>query len=147
MTNRPERPNTVSGLVAKRAELLKLREQLEAELRAVTIDLDHLDACIRLFDPEQTPAARKRYAAKHRATRGQMRRFVLGQLRDATAPVTSRQIAEAWCTDRGLKADDSTLVLIRKRVGSCLIALRAAGHVQDVGHVGEHKGWRLLATT
>jgi len=33
-----ERPNTVAGLVAKRAELVKLRDQLEAEARNVTVD-------------------------------------------------------------------------------------------------------------
>ncbi len=138
-----ERPNTVAGLVEKRAELIKLRAELERELRAVTVDIDHLDACIRLFDPATTPAARKRYATKHRAKRGQMQRFVLDALRNARGPLTSRQIAEAWCGDRGLTADDSTLVLIRKRVGACLIALRAAGHAQDVGHAGDHKMWRL----
>lgn len=137
-----ERPNTVSGLVAKRAELVKLRADLERELRAVTVDIDHLDGAIRLFDPTQTPAARKRYATKHRAKKGQMQRFVLGALRTATGPLTSRDIAEAWCADRGLHADDGTMVVIRKRVGACLIALRAKGLAQDAGHVGEHKGWR-----
>ena len=138
-----ERPNTVSGLLAKRAELVKLRADLEAELRAVTCDIDHLDGAIRLFDPAATPAARKRYATKHRAKKGQMQRFVLGALRDATGPLTSRDIAEAWCADRGLQADDGTLVVIRKRVGACLIALRGKGVAQDVERVGEHKGWRL----
>ena len=55
-----ECPNTVAGLVAKRAELLKLRTGLELELRAVTSDMDHIDATIRLSDPVNTPAARKR---------------------------------------------------------------------------------------
>jgi hypothetical protein len=138
-----ERPNTVSGLIAKRAELVRLRADLERELRAVTCDIDHLDGAIRLFDPDQTPAARKRYATKHRAKKGQMTRFVLQALRVAQEPITSRQIAEAWVQDRGLNADDGTLVIIRKRVGAALISLRTKGLVQDVGHVGEHKGWRL----
>ena len=43
-----ERPNTVSGLVAKRAELVAYRKGLEAELRKVTVDIDHLDAAIRI---------------------------------------------------------------------------------------------------
>lgn len=51
-----ERPNTVSGLVAKRAELVAYRTSLEAELRKVTSDIDHLDAAIRIFDPATTPA-------------------------------------------------------------------------------------------
>jgi hypothetical protein len=32
---RPERPNTVFGLIAKRAELIKLRERLDPGLSAV----------------------------------------------------------------------------------------------------------------
>ena len=46
-----ERPNTVSGLVAKRKQLTKLLKDLRAEQRKVISDLDHIDAAIRLFDP------------------------------------------------------------------------------------------------
>jgi hypothetical protein len=44
-----ERPNTVAGLEAKKADLVRLRDQLEADLRAVTADIDHLDGAILLF--------------------------------------------------------------------------------------------------
>jgi hypothetical protein len=142
-----EAPNTVSGLLTKRAELVKLRGQLEAELRGLTCDIDHIDGCIRLFDPANAPAARKRYATKHRAKKGQMVRFVLGALREASGPLTSRQIAEAWVAERGLRTDDGTLVVIRKRVGTCLIALRAKGLARDAGRVGESKGWQSAATS
>jgi hypothetical protein len=53
-----ERPNTVAGLVAKKAELEKLRDGLEADLRAVVADIDHLDGGIRPFDQTQ---GRERY--------------------------------------------------------------------------------------
>src|SRR5690349_5255738 len=76
-----ERPNTVAGLIAKRRELVALQATLEAELRKVVCDLDHLDAAIRLFDPQNTVAAIRRYAAKHKARKGQLQRFVLGHLR------------------------------------------------------------------
>ena len=51
-----DRPNTLSGLVSKRAELVKYRDQLEADIRAVTVDIDHLEAAIRIFDPEDSPS-------------------------------------------------------------------------------------------
>jgi len=98
-----EAPNTVSGLLTKRAELVKLRAQLEAELRGLTCDIDHIDGCIRLFDPADTPAARARYATKHRAKKGQMVRFVLGSLRESSGPIMARDIAEAWVAERDLK--------------------------------------------
>ena len=43
---------------------MKVRKQLEADLRKVTCDIDHLDATIPLFDPETAPAAIKRYATE-----------------------------------------------------------------------------------
>lgn len=138
-----ERPNTVAGLMAKRDELLKLRKHLDAETRKVTCDIDHLDACIALFDPANTPEAIQRYATKHRARHGHVRRFVLTFLRDATGPVTSRDITDAWIKDRGLRADDDTFVLIRKRIGACLNALKADGQVTGTATGGDYKAWAL----
>lgn len=138
-----ERPNTIAGLVAKRAELVKLRKSLEGELRTITCDLDHLDAAIRLFDPANTPAARKRYAVKHRAKKGTLKRFVLERLREAEGPITSKQITDAWIAARGLRADEATFVLLRKRVGACLTALKANGAASTTPINSEYKGWML----
>ena len=38
MTSPSERPSTVAGLQAKRAELVKVRDQLKAEARKITCD-------------------------------------------------------------------------------------------------------------
>ena len=140
-----DRPLTVAGLQAKRKELLKLRDDLAAEIRAVVCDIDHLDACIRMFDPDQAPRARPRFETKHRATRGETQRFVLSCLREATEPLTARQMAEAWAKAKGITADAGTLTVFRKRIGVCLIALRADGYAEDVGRVGDLKCWRLKA--
>jgi hypothetical protein len=138
-----ERPNTVAGLLQKRAELAKLRDRLEADLRAVTCDLDHLAGAIRLFEPGNTPEAIRRYTTRHRAKKGSVRRFVLTALRQASEPITSRELTEGWCTERGLKTDDATFVIIRCRIGACLTALKNQGLVQGAGMVGEYVGWRL----
>jgi hypothetical protein len=137
------RPNALAGLVSKRDELVKYRDQLEADIRAVTVDIDHLEAAIRIFDPEDTPAARRRYAALHRAPKGQSTRFVLAKLREASGPLTSRQLADMWCQDRGLVAKDSTVTILRKRIGATLKALHNRGMVRQEGHVGGLIGWRL----
>ena len=108
-----ERPNTVAGLQAKRAELVKLRSQLEREVHKITCDLDHLDAAIALFDPANQPAAVARYAVKHRAKKGALKRFVLGFLRDASAPVTSKDITTAWIAARTKTVDqDGEITLL-----------------------------------
>jgi hypothetical protein len=148
MTTPPlERPNTIAGLQAKRKQLVKLRAELEAGVRKVTCDLDHIDACIRLFDPSaDTPAARARYATKHRAKKGQMKRFVLDRLKEAEGPITSLDIAEAWIADRGLRTDHGTAVMIRKRVGACLISLRTACVVANVPDKDGDRLWALPTT-
>lgn len=111
-------------------------------MRKVTCDIDHIDACIRLFDPTaDTAAAIKRYATKHRAKKGQMRRFVLDRLKEASEPITSLEIAEAWVADRGLRTDHGTMVMIRKRVGACLTTLQAQGVVIGEGEL--NRRWAL----
>lgn len=137
-----DRPNTLSGLKAKLDELVKYRDQLESDLRAVVVDIDHLQAAVRIFDPEDTPEARKRYAAMHRAPKGQSTRFVLDQLRTATGPLTSRDLADLWCQDRGLVAKESTVSLLRKRIGATLKALHNKGMVRQDGYIEGRIGWR-----
>ena len=146
-----ERPNTVSGLQAKRSELVKLHKQLLAEAKKVLCDIDHIDATIRLFDPEADleRVRRNRYATKHRAQKGYLKRFVLDQLREATEPLTSRDITQAWIEDRGLKPDEATFVILRKRVGACLKTCEkqglceGAGQSTDDGPTGPLKLWRV----
>ncbi len=147
MTNIPtyERPNTISGLQAKRTDLVKLRKELMREAKKVLCDIDHIDACIRLFDPKADAAQYRlnRYATKHRAQKGHMKRFVLTQFRTATTPITSRQVTEAWIKDRGLKPDEDTFVILRKRVGACIVTAKNNGLIESTGSDGEYKLWQL----
>lgn len=142
-----DRPNTVAGLEAKRDELRKLRDLLEAETRKVVCDLDHLDAAIALFDPANTPAAIKRYVVKHRAKKGDVRKFCLEALRDATGPLTSASLTDAWLERRGLRTDEQTRLVIRKRIGACLTGLRRDGlaSAKDIG--SGLKSWKITDAT
>ena len=45
-----ERPNTVSGLLAKRAEFAGQIKHLQAKLSQLLADQDAIDCTIRLFD-------------------------------------------------------------------------------------------------
>lgn len=144
-----DRPNTVAGLVAKHAELTALREQYRAEIKKLTVDIDHLDAAIRLFDPNADTSPLKEYVTKHRAEKGTVKRFVLNTMREATAPLTSRQITEAWVADRGLAADDATVTAIRKRIGACIKSCVGQGLIEECGWTEDHdafgpyKLWQL----
>lgn len=144
-----DRPNTVAGLVEKHKELLDLRDRYRAEIKKLTVDIDHLDAAIRLFDPNADTSAIKQYVTKHRAQKGTVKRFILNTFREATEPLTSRQIAEMWLQDRGLVADEATTTTIRKRVGACIKTCVNQGLVEECGLTTEHdmygpyKLWKL----
>lgn len=141
-----DRPNTVAGLMDKRAEIAGLIKFHRQELQKLVCDLDHVDAAIRLFEPDAdlhvTP---KRYPTKHRAFKGEMMSFVLRALREADGLLTSLEITKAQIAHRGLKADPSTVVLLRKRVGACLTKLQSEGVVRSVASDGPYKGWQLEA--
>ena len=138
---RVERPNTVSGLNAKREELIRYRVSLEAEIRKVTCDIDHLEAAIRLFNPDNALKAFKAYIVQHRAKKGTVKRFILGTLRDAERPMTTAAITDLWIEAKSLRCDDQTRVVIRKRIGAALISLRRQGVARNEGFQDGLKGW------
>jgi len=139
--DRLERPNTVSGLNAKREKLIRYHKTLHAEVRTVTRDIDHLEACIRLCDPEATPNAIKRRVVRQRAQKGTVKQFILDVLREAPGPLTSAQIAGRWLEARQLRTDDETCIVIRKRIGAALISLRRQGIAKNEGFQDGLKGW------
>ena len=138
-----DRPNTVAGLLAKRQQFQAVRLELEHELRKVVCDLDHLDAAIELFDVKATPVAIGRYT-RHRARRGEVQRFLLAHLRQADGPLTSKELTEAWVVARRLRTDEGTYVVLRKRIGACLIKLRASGLVRNGQGRGGYAGYELV---
>lgn len=143
MENKPERPNTVAGLIEKRAQLAGLLKHLRAEQRKVVCDLDHLDATIRMFDANADVSRIIRYPTQHRAKKGEVVRLVVKLLKAADHPLTSLDIVQAQIKVRGLKADDATVVLMRKRVGACLTKLKADGYVRVVPLPGLYQGWEI----
>ena len=80
-----ERPNTLAGLVEKRAEIAGQISHTRAPLRQLIMDLDHVDAAIRIFDPSYDieRIRQKIPSAVHRAILGDMTRATLDTLRDA----------------------------------------------------------------
>lgn len=139
-----EKPNTVSGLIDKRRELAGRIEHAQRELQALIADLDHIDAAIRIFDPDADLGRAKRYPIAFHAFKGEMARHVMDALRRAKEPITSLAIAREVMEGRGLKEGPGTTVTIRKRVGACLTKLREKGVVRDVPMAGEYKGWELV---
>lgn len=140
-----ERPNTVSGLQAKRAELAALHKRLVAEAKEVLQDIDNIDAVIRLFDPEagKDRIRIERYKPKHRAPKGYLRRFILGQFREASEPLSVLHLAGAWITERELPDDPATVRMMRRRITTSIQHIRRDGLIEEAGMDGPGKLWKL----
>ncbi len=141
-----ENEHVLSGLVRKRSEIAGQIEHTQQALRKLVTDLDSIDAAIRLFDPDADIVAIKprQYPPRHAAFRGEMMRHVMGCLRLAKKPITTREIAMVVMKARGLNPEDAELlVTIRKRVGACIWKLKQAGTVKEVAGVGDLKEWKL----
>ena len=139
-----ENEHVLGGLTRKRSEIAGQIEHTQAALRKLVADLDAIDAAIRIFDPQADIGAikAKTYPPRHAAFRGEMMRHVMGCLRMASEPVTSRDIALVVMKARGLNPDDAELsVTIRKRVGACMWKLKQSGYAREVPIGGELKGW------
>lgn len=122
--------HVVSALKAKRAEIAGRIQRNQRELQELVIDLDHVDASLRIFDPDiDLDSIRPRLVPiAHEAFRGALKRLVLDALRDASQPITTLDIAKHVMAGRGLNPEDKRLqrVMIR-RVGSCLMKMREKG--------------------
>lgn len=140
-----ERPNTVSGLNAKRKELTKLLGKITAEAERVRANIKHIDACVALFDPNAEPPTSYHdgFIPRHTAPKGHLKRFILTQLREASDPLSARQIADAWVIDQMIEADTDTLRLLRKRIGISINTIMHDGLVVSVGMDGPSKLWSL----
>ena len=129
-----ERPNTLAGLIEKRRELAGKIEYHQNELRQAAADLDHLDATIRMFDPDADLEAiwPRPHPPRSQAFRGEATRVLLAALRHADGPLTTAQLAERLMAERGQDVNDRRLrKTMIKRVGSSLRDHRRKGLVRS----------------
>jgi hypothetical protein len=129
----------------KRAELTGILDSLERQANARRADLAHLDATIRLFDLTDVlvavqPARRPRYNDWFHP--GECRRRIHDVLRDATEPMTTRDIVEKIMVARHISSGDARArELIHKTVlGSLNRATDTIGRTQ----VGGSAAWRVI---
>ena len=138
--------HVVSGLMQKRAAIAGRIEHTQTTLRQLIIDLDNLDATLRLFEPaialEEIKA--KPFPPRNAAVRGELSRIVLSCLRQSSTPLTTQDIAQHVMAERGLNTADTKLVkLIAKRVGACLRHQRDKGFVRSEAGQGQCLGWAI----
>jgi hypothetical protein len=128
----------------KRSELAGLVKGLEQELNENRAALMHLDATMRLFDPESRPeeigpAQRRRCNAWFRP--GECLRLIYDVLRDAPQPMPTREVVEQMMALKSISVgDDRQRALLQKTVLASLN--RARDTIERIETAGVVR-WRV----
>lgn len=127
--------HVLNGLLTKRAELAGKIDHLQSALRQSLIDLDSLDATIRMFDPEidLEQVRPKPFPVRSPAFRGEISRIVLSTLRKAGKPLPAHEVTLTVMAARTLDVADKPLLrVLARRVGACLRMHRGKGLVRSL---------------
>ncbi len=127
------------GLLRKRQEIADKLDLAQSQVRQLVLDIDAVDATIRLFQPDIDLSVVKvrPVPRRHEASRGDTSRLILSLLREASEPLSHREITQRVMTARGLNLADRALCqTMRDRVGASLRGMRQRGRVAG----GESKG-------
>ncbi len=139
--------HVLSGLTKRRAEMSGEAETLRARLAQIGADMGHLDQVIRQFDPDYDLGSirPKRSRGPDAAGRGEMSRFILKVLREATEPVATHDVVRRLMTKRGQDLEDRRLVkLTMKRVGMAFSRQKALGTVRAIQGPGPVTLWVVV---
>ena len=137
-------PHVISALSNKRAELAGIVSQLERQLGQQQANLAHLDATMRLFDPDIRPNAIRPKQQRVRSAwfrPSECLRLIYDELRDAPRPMTTRELAERIMAVKAMPmADDRQRELVQKTIlGSLNRAKQTIARSETAGVVS----WRL----
>ncbi len=141
-----EKEHILGGLLRKRADIAGEIAVLHDQLRAQQADLAHVEATLKLFQPDIdfTGVRVSRKPGKLSAGYGEMSKHVRDAMRDASDWLTLKQIQETVMTARGMDLGDNALcVVVRKRIGAALRNLKRRGQAEDRHGVGLAMEWRL----
>ena len=119
-------PHVVTALRSKRAEMAGLIDALQDQLREAMIQIDHVDATLRLFVPDidLDEIRPKPLPPRHHAFKGQVSRAILAMLRSDGA-LDAKAITLRLMAERELNLSDKVLVkAMTKRIGAALRNLR-----------------------
>lgn len=143
--------HVVSGLIAKRAELAGIIDQLQRQLDQHRADLTHIDGVLRVLAADLDPEAirpKRSYRRNRYFARNELSRFCLSMFRTmATAPVSIDEIVGQVIAVKGFDAADAILrAAIRDQTGNIVKRLYRCGEVEKIGR-GRAMRWRLKSPT
>ena len=139
--------HVVSALIAKRAELAGIIDQLQRQLDQHRADLTHIDGVLRVLatdlDPE-TLRPKRAYRRNRYFARNELSRLCLGVFRTAEGePMSIDDIAGQVIAAKGFDPADGILrAAIREQVGDVVKRLHRRGAVAKIGR-GRAMRWKL----
>lgn len=141
--------HTISGLLAKRADLFNEAERIRDRLAEIKNDIGALDRTLGVLGyTGDLDAAMPRQKREVIFGRGELSKAIYGELREATDPLSSRDIAREIVTMRGEDARDRKyLADLTKRVSKALRQMKAEGAVKTVTDAKGNLSWERRAIT
>jgi hypothetical protein len=119
--------------------------RLERQAALHRVDLEHITATMRLFDPNSAPETSPTATRSKRNDwfrPGECRRLIHDVLRDAERPMTTREVVQGVMAAKQMSADDArTRELIYKTVHSSL--KRASDTIESVEAAGG-AAWQVI---
>ena len=140
--------HVLSGLMAKRAELAGQIESMQRELRELVATIGHIDASIRVFDPNaDLDDIKPRLPPRFQAFKGEIARLVLNALRKSDKPLPVSDLTLIVAAGRGINPDDKPFMrTLSQRVGACLRNLRKRNLVQMTRPPGSLGLWEIASS-
>ncbi len=144
--------HVVSALVAKRAELTGQIEHFQSQIRQISMDVDHVDATLHLFDSGYDLLSIKPKGIRSSNpwfAKGEISRLALDLLRTTGVALSTCDIADALIARKNIVVDGTKERdrLIKSLLGS-LQLMRKRGTVEMVGRIKGAGGgpmvWQLV---
>nr|VGM37050.1 Uncharacterised protein [Klebsiella pneumoniae] len=136
--------HVVSGLVAKRSEVSGLISHYQHEIARLQGDMQHLDATIKLFDPDydlRTIRAKQIRQSSRLFANGECHRLMLEALREMDGQGSTGEIALRIHARKGLEED--TLKAVHHGLDAVLRRAASSGLLVKVGRNESGNLWKL----
>jgi hypothetical protein len=144
----PTESETLTALQEQRLGIMSKIETLKTYLKDTVIQLDHIEATMRLFDPDIdfTKLGARRVLPVDAAAHGEVTRTFLAALVDAGRPLSTAALVERVIMARGMdRTDPAVRKIVSKRIRPSLrYAEEVRGLIRHLPGPGQMYMWELV---
>jgi hypothetical protein len=137
--------NTISGVLRRRAELIEELQSLRERMAAITNDIASFDRVLSSLGYEESIVDRQQPRCRTLLFyRNELRQYILQEMKQIDAPVSSRDLALKLITAEGKDCFDRRLTLdVIKRMGKALQTMKKHGLVTVRRSPTSRQVWQL----